>query len=66
MGIILPYLFKEIKLLEFFYFTLLQSPLLYITCNVIKYNKILNKKAINISRIVILFSGIYFCILIIS
>lgn len=63
MGIILPYLFKEIKLLEFFYFTLLQSPLLYITCNVIKYNKILNKKAINISRIVILFSGIYFCIL---
>lgn len=63
MGIILPYLCKEIKLLEFVFFTLLQSPLLFMTFNVIKKNTILNKKAINISRMVILFSGIYFCIL---
>ena len=63
IGTLLPYLIKEIELINIIILIILQSPLLYMTYDVIKNNKILNKKAISISRIVILFSGIYFCIL---
>lgn len=55
LGTIIPYGFS-------ISFILIQSPLIYITYHAILSDIILNKNAINISRMIMLLSGIYMCI----